>query len=85
MINGACATRTGDFAGVARPEPQNCGSTLGQYATTADAAATLASQPQSAEDVKRAIAPSKSIAGFDVEDEDVSQVLDYLFGQGGGQ
>jgi len=81
VLNGSCATRTGDDA----TRPQNCGSTLGQYADPATAASTLASQPQSAEDLKRAIAPSKSIAGFDVEDEDVAPVLDYLFGQGDGR
>jgi ABC-type transporter Mla subunit MlaD len=81
VINGACATRTGDYA----KRPQNCGSTLGQYADAPTAAATLASQPESAEDVKRQIAPAESIAGFDVGDEDVAPVLDYLFGAGGEQ
>lgn len=81
VLNGACATRTGDDA----TGPQNCGSTLGQYADEPTAAATLASQPQSAEDLKRQIAPAKSIGGFNLEDEDVAPVLDYLFGQGTGR
>ncbi len=81
VINGLCATRTGNDA----KRPQSCGSTLGQFADSSTAAATLASQPQSAEGVKRGIAPSKSIAGIPVEGEDVAPVLDYLFGKGGDE
>lgn len=76
VFNGLCATRSRDSA----TRPQNCGSTLGQYANASASAATLASQPQSLEDVERLNAPSKSIAGVDLEDEDVRPVLEYLFG-----
>jgi virulence factor Mce-like protein len=85
VFNGLCVTRTGDFADVAKPESQNCGSTLGQYGSTAAAAATQASEPRSVEDLKQAIAPSKAIAGVELDSEDAQPFLDYLFGQGGGR
>jgi virulence factor Mce-like protein len=82
VFNGLCVTRTGNDA----TGPQNCGSTLEQYGDPVKAAATLASEPRSVDDLKRAIAPDKGIAGIDLDSEDAQPFLDYLFGsQGGGR
>jgi len=80
VFNGLCISRTGDGA----TRPQNCGSTLGQYGDAATAAATMASEPRTPEDLKAAIAPEQAIAGIDLEAEDAQPLLDYLFGSQGG-
>jgi ABC-type transporter Mla subunit MlaD len=82
VINGLCVSHTGN-----QPRgPENCGSTLEQYGDPVKAAATLASEPKSAEELKQAVAPAKAIAGIDLDSEDAQPLLDYLFGsQGAGK
>ncbi len=81
VFNGLCVTRTGDDP---RP-PENCGSTLGQFSDSAASAATLASEPRSVDDLKKAAGPSESIAGVPLDSEEAQPFLDYLFGPGGGR
>lgn len=61
-----------------------CAADLGIFGDPVKAAAAMSSRPTSIDELKREIAPSKTIAGLDLDDPEAESLLDFFFEANGG-